>query len=212
MNFKIAFIILSTLFFSCKDNNEAIERAEIIKQNKEKELVFATLNKNWNFPQRTLTPESQTIANNWNEWRVFTSELYQKPKTTIGAFQRKSKNLVQKAEMLNATIPIKLDKPQIRARLMAIITKVKALNTFINLDKIPKKKVITLVSDLNIEVNVFQDQIEEIVRRSHIQYEEGEQEMIQGAGGKIIVPSTETTQQAQQTTPSQLGQNLENIK
>lgn len=207
MNFKIIIILFSVFFFSCKDNNEAIERAEIIKQNKEKELVFATLNKNWNFPQRTLTPESQTIANNWNEWRVFTSELYQKPKTTIGAFQRKSRNLVQKAEVLNSTIPIKLDKPPIKARLMAIITKVKALNTFINLDKIPEKKVVTLVSDLNIEVNAFQDQIEEIVRRSQIQFEEGEEEMIQRAGGKIIVPSSEKNQSLQQN-----GQGLNEIK
>lgn len=189
MKIKLFMIVLIVTIISCKDDDQE-SQAQIVKYNKERELVFSNLNKNWNFPARTLTPESQSIANNWNEWRVFTNELYQKPKSTIGAFQRKSKNLVQKAEVLYNTIPPKLDKPQIKARLMAIITKIKALNTFINLEQIPEKKVITHVIDLNIEVNVFQDQIEEIVRRSHIQYEEGEAEMIQGVGGKPSSPSS----------------------
>ena len=66
---------------------------------------------------------------------------------------------------------------------MAIITKVKVLRTFINLDRIPEKKVVTLITDLNIELIAFQDQIEEIVRRSHIKKEEGEQEMLNSLNG-----------------------------
>ena len=121
---------------------------------------------------------------------MFTAELYQKPKGTIGAFQRKTKSLVLKAEVLNNTIPEKINKPQIKSRLMAIITKVKALHTFINLDRIPEKKVVTLITDLNIEVNAFQDQIEEIVRRSHIQREEGEQEMLNSLNGSQPTDTT----------------------
>jgi hypothetical protein len=176
------FLLIIVLFTGCKDDDNTHEM-QIIKALKEKELVFSAVNKTWNFVPRTLTPEAQAITNNWSEWRLFTSELYQKPKGTIGAFQRKTKNLTQKVEVLNNTIPERINKPQIKSRLMAIITKVKALHTFINLDRIPEKKVVTLITDLNIEVIAFQDQIEEIVRRSHIQKEEGEQEMLNSLNG-----------------------------
>lgn len=170
-------LLLMVLFTGCKDDNKTHEM-QIAKALKEKELVFNTINKTWNFEPRILTPEAQNITKNWSDWRLFTSELCQKPKGTIGAFQRKTKSLTLKIEVLNNTIPEKINKPQIKSRLMAIITKLKALYTFINLDRIPEKKVVTLITDLNIEFNAFQDQIEEIVRRSHIQKEEGEQEML----------------------------------
>ena len=176
------------ILFSCKDDSIQHE-IEITRAKKEKELVFNHINKAWNFNQRSLTPASQSIASNWNEWRLFTDELYQKPKGTIGAFKRKTTSLVTKTEVLQSTIPEKLNKTQIKSRLSALITKVKALHTFLSLDRIPEKKVLNLVSDLNLEVNAFQDQIEEIVRRSQIQLEEGEATMIERAGGKVTAPT-----------------------
>ena len=178
----LVFVLLLILFSGCKEDNKKNNK-QIYKARKEKELVFSTINKTWDFAPRTLSQEAQTITNNWNDWRLFTSELYQKPKGTIGAFQRKTKSLVQKVAILNNTIPEKINKPQIKSRLMAIVTKVKALHTFINLDRIPEKKVVTLITDLNSELIAFQDQIEEIVRRSHIQKEEGEQEMLNSLSG-----------------------------
>jgi hypothetical protein len=178
------FLLLMVLFTGCKDDDNTHEM-QIAKALKEKELVFSTINKTWDFVPRTLSSEAQTITNNWSDWRLFTSELYQKPKGTIGAFQRKTKSLTQKVEVLNNTIPERISKPQIKSRLMAIITKVKALHTFINLDRIPEKKVVTLITDLNVELIAFQDQIEEIVRRSHIQKEEGEQEMLNSLNGSL---------------------------
>jgi hypothetical protein len=207
MKIKLLLVSVFLVLVSCKDDNETQRQIEIVKFNKEKELVFASLNKNWNFQQQSLTPESQNIATDWNEWRLFTNELSQKPKGTIGAFQRKSKALVQKAEVLLNTIPEKINKPQFRSRLMAIVTKVKALNTFINLDQIPQKRVLTLVADLNIEVKAFQDQIEEVVRRSHIQLEEGEGEMIQQIGGKTPEP-----EKPKETLPQQEIKSFEEIK
>lgn len=183
--------VLSSLIFvvfSCKNDSEQHE-IEITRAKKEKELVFNNINKAWNFNRRKLTPASQSIASNWNEWRLFTDELYQKPKGTIGAFKRKTTSLVSKTEVLQTTIPEKLNKRQTKSRLATLITKVKALHMFINLDRIPEKKVLQLVRDLNLEVNAFQDQIEETVRRSQIQLEEGEAEMIQRAGGTVVKPS-----------------------
>lgn len=183
-------ILLSFLFImiSCKDDSQQHE-IEITRAKKEKELVFNNINKAWNFNPRNLTPESQSIASNWDQWRLFTSELYQKPKGTLGAFKRKTKSLVTKTDGLQLSIPEKLNKTQIKSRLSALITKVKALNTFINLDRIPEKKVLNLVSDLNLEINAFQDQIEEIVRRNQIRLEEGEADMIKRAGGTVVVPT-----------------------
>ena len=178
MKKRILVLIILFASISCKD--DTVANALLISNNfKEKELKFQNISKAWNFVPRELSPESQTIATNWNEWRMFNSELYLKPKSTIGAFQRKTKTLVQKAEVLHTSVPEKLNKPQIKARLMAMITKLKSLDTFINLDKIPVDRVIPLLSDLNIEINVIQDQIEEIVQRSHIQKEEGEEQMLQ---------------------------------
>ena len=172
----LIFLSLSSLF-SCKDDASA--NAILLANNlKEKELKFQNISKTWNFVPRELSPESQTIVTNWNEWRLFNDELYQKPKSTIGAFQRKTNALVTKAEVLYATVPEIVNKPQIKARLMAMITKLKSLDTFINLDKIPIDKVLPLISDLNVEITVIQDQIEEIVQRSHIVKEEGEEEML----------------------------------
>ena len=178
MKLILSFCALVLVFFtSCKNENGNHE-IEIKRAAKERELVFSNINKTWAFTPRTLTPESQSIATNWNEWRLFTSELYQKPKGTIGAFKQKTKSLVQKTEVLQSTIPEKLNKPQIKSRLSALVTKIKALQTFMSFDRIPQQKVLDLITDLNIEVNAFQDQIEEIVRRGNIQLEEGEQEML----------------------------------
>jgi hypothetical protein len=181
---------LCVIISSCKGDDKTHE-IEVSKAIKEKELVYSAIYKAWNFPPRTLSTESQSISNNWNDWRLFIAELNQKPKGTIGAFQRKTKSLVQKADTLNSSIPEKLNKPQVKSRLMTLITKVKALNTFLNVDPIPQQKVVQLVTDMNVEVNAIQDQIEEIVRRGKIQLEEGEQEMLQSikvAPDKAQVP------------------------
>ncbi len=183
--FAIIFSLFSVI--SCQDDAKA--NAILLANNlKEKELKFQNISKAWKFEPRELSPESQTIVTNWNEWRLFNNELYQKPKSTIGAFQRKAKALVQKAEVLSTSVPEKLNKPQIKARLMAMISKLKSLNTFINLDKIPVEKVLPLISDLNVEIMVIQDQIEEIVKRSHIQKEEGEEEMLRNLNRSPQIP------------------------
>lgn len=176
MKFYTYFLLLLVVF-SCKDN-DIVHALEIKKAMTQKELVFTTINKSWNFNAQTLSPEAQAMINNWNDYRLFTSELYQKPKGTIGAYQTKTKSLVQKVDVLYNTIPNNINKPQIRARLIAIITKVKVLHTFLNLDKIPEQKVVVLITYLNVELTAFHNQIEEIVRRGKILKEEGEQEML----------------------------------
>ncbi len=183
----LSFLFLIYLFSACKEDT-TVRDIEIKKELKEKELVFSAIQSAWHFQERSLTPESQNIATNWNEWRVFINELNQKPAATISAYKMKTKSLVQKAEVLQNTIPKRLDKTQIKSRLNALITKLKALNMFLNIDRIPEKRVVTMVTDLNLEVIAFNEQIEEIVRRENIQMEEGEAIMIQKIGGKKPTP------------------------
>ena len=112
-------LFLLFIFSSCKEDTK-VHEIEIQKAQKEKALVFNAINKAWNFPERTLTPESQIIATSWNEWRLFVNELHQKPTATINAFKVKTRSLVQKADVLESTIPEKLNKPQIKSRLAAL--------------------------------------------------------------------------------------------
>jgi hypothetical protein len=197
------FIFSILLFvFGCKEDT-SVNELEIKKAAQEKELVFSNLKKTWNFSERALTPESKTITTSWNEWRLFSNELYQKPTATISAFKLKTKNLVQKAEVLPNTLPEKLNKPQVKIRLAALITKLNALNMFLNIDKIPQERVIQMITDLQLEVNAFNDQIEEIVRRSQIQLEEGEEIMLQQIGGKIqAVDTISKNKKQEQVVPS----------
>ena len=79
---------------------------------------------------------------------------------------------------------------------------------FLNIDRIPEKRVVTMVTDLNLEVNAFNDQIEEIVRRSHIPLEDGEAIMIKNIGGVI----NETTDSPSNQLPTQEIETFEEIK
>jgi hypothetical protein len=195
------------IFSSCKEDTK-VREMEILKAKKEKELVFNAIDQAWSFPARNLTPESQIIATSWNEWRLFNNELQQKPASTINAYKVKTKSLVQKADVLEGSIPTRLNKPKFKSRLAALITKLKALNMFLNIDRIPEKRVIAMVTDLNLEVNAINDQIEEIVRRSHIPLEDGEAVMIKSIGGK----TDETSPVPETELPTQGVKSFEEIK
>ena len=60
---------------------------------------------------------AQVIANNWTEWRSFVNEINLKPKSTIGAFQKKSSTLSKKVIDLNNNIPLTYNSPQIKSRI-----------------------------------------------------------------------------------------------
>ena len=89
----LLFLIL--LMTSCKD--EATNRqAENAKDVKKKEIIFDHINKSWNFNAKPTNAVSRSLLNTWTEWRDFINELSQKPKMTIGAFQKKAKSLSKK--------------------------------------------------------------------------------------------------------------------
>jgi hypothetical protein len=190
MKIKIVFLsIISFLMFSCQDDS-AQRKIEQEKQAKKNEAIFDNINRGWIFELTPLEATTQSRINNWNEWRNFISEINQKPKSTIGAFQKKARTLVDKAVALNNNIPSEFNLPQTKARIGVIVTKIKSMNLFINLNQIQDKKVVKLIGEINMEIDYLQLQLEEIVIRSQIPREEGEPDIIQMKDSSRAVPST----------------------
>ena len=188
---KIKFIFfLSLIFvlFSCKNDTEK-RLAETEKAAKKKELIFSNINKGWVFNANPINATSQANTLSWNEWRSFLTELEQKPKKTIGAFQKKSTEISKKAMALNDNIPIKFSTPQIKSRISTLITKVRMLDLFIHLNDIPDQKIIVLLGEINEELVSLQNQMDKMVQKSKIPLEEGESDLLKMLDTSRAIPN-----------------------
>jgi hypothetical protein len=174
---SIYLFLFSILLFSCQNDNKTLV-LEQLKEAQKKEEVFKTINRGWFFEIAPVEPVTQSKINGWMEWRNFITEINQKPKSTIGAFQKKASILSKKVVDLNSGIPGEFNKPQIKARIAVLTTKVKSLDLFIHLNQIPSGKVVKLIGEINTEIDFFQLQLEEIVKKSQIPMEEGESDII----------------------------------
>ena len=125
MKLKSVYILFfSLLIVSCQNDNRLL----IVEQQKEaqkKEVVFKNINNGWAFNISPIEPITQAKVNSWMEWKAFLTEINQKPKSTIGAFQKKASALSKKVDALTFTIPAELNKPQIKARIAVLSTKIK---------------------------------------------------------------------------------------
>jgi hypothetical protein len=186
---SLVLLLLSLVLFSCQDENK-IRYIEQQKEAKKKEVIFNNINKGWVFNIRPLDPTVQGKINNWMEWRSFLTEINQKPKSTIGAFQRKAKVLSKKSAELKNNIPYEFNKTQIISRITVIETKIKSMDLFINLNQIQDDKVVKIISEVNIEIASLQLQLEEIVRRSQIPRESGEPDIISIQDSTRAIPTT----------------------
>ena len=189
MKFKSVYILFfSLLIVSCQNDNKQL----IIEQQKEaqkKEVVFKSIEKSWGFNVNPLEPETQAKVKNWMEWQNFMTEIHQNPKSSIGAFQKKATILSKKVSDLNTNIPADFNKPQIKARIAVLITKVKSMDLFIHLNQIPSSKVVKLIGEINTEIDFFELQMEEIVKRSKIPMEEGESDIIKMKDTARAIPN-----------------------
>ncbi len=182
-------LLLSLLVFSCQNDNQ--ERLlEQKKEAKKRETIFNNINNAWNFNVPVMEPGAQTIANNWTEWRLFVNEINLKPKSTIGAFQRKSSTLSKRVTDLGKNIPVKYNLPQIRSRIAVLTTNIKSLDLFIHLNQIPDQKVIAILNNTNLEITSLQMQMQEIIRKSQIPLEEGESEIMRMKDTARAIPNT----------------------
>lgn len=183
------FFIYSLFLFSCqnKDDQHLLEQQKDIQA---RALVFSTVSNGWHFTTPSLNPKTQSLIQNWKELQDFSVELHQTPKSSIGAFQKKSKVLSKKILALTATIPAPFNKPEIKSRLSALTTKINAIDLFLNIDAIPAKKIVVLVNDVNTELASLYRQMDEIVRKTEIPSEEGETDMIRMLDTARAIPNT----------------------
>lgn len=189
---KFKFICLFSLVFilnSCKNDTEK-RLVETQKDAKKKELIFSNIDKGWVFNANPINPTSQANTVSWNQWRSFLSELNQKPKKSIGAFQKKSTEISKKAMALNEFIPEEFNKPQIKSRISILITKVRMLDLYIHLNDIPDQKVIALIPEINIELASLQNEMDKIVQKSKIPLEEGESDLIKMLDSARAIPNS----------------------
>jgi hypothetical protein len=193
MKYKIvSFLFLISILFSCKNDNQK-RTAENEKDAKKKEVIFSNIKKGWVFYDTPINTTAEESVATWNELRLFLTELAQKPKKTIGAFQQKATAISKKAMALNENLPFQFDKPQIKSRISTLITKVRLLDLYIHLDTIPDKKVVHLIAEINNELASLQRQMDKIVEKSKIPVEEGESELMKMMDGSRAIPDSSPT-------------------
>jgi hypothetical protein len=190
MKYKIIpFLFLIISLSSCKDDNQK-RIAENEKDAKKKEVIFSNIKKGWVFYDTPINTTAEESVATWNELRLFLTELAQKPKRTIGAFQQKATAISKKAMALNENLPIQFDKPQIKSRISTLITKVRLLDLYIHLDNISDKKVVHLIAEINNELASLQRQMDKIVEKSKIPVEEGESELMKMMDASRAIPNS----------------------
>lgn len=186
--------------FSCKNDKEQ-RLADNVRETKKKELIFTTISKGWAFYDTPINSTSEATLATWTEWRAFMDELSGKPKKTIGAFQKKAKALATKVTALNNNIPHPFDTPQIRSRIATLITQVRMLDLYINLDNVSDKKVVQLVAEINLELVSLQRQMDKIVEKNKIPFEAGESEMLKMLDTARAIPAERPIESHNPNTP-----------
>ncbi|MBP6001696.1 MAG: hypothetical protein KA513_05630 [Flavobacterium sp.] len=173
----VSFLSFFMLLCSCQEDAQHHLDAQKIAQ--KNEAVFKNISKMWQFQFPSARPEITATLNTWNAWRQFEIELLQKPKSTLSAFQLKTKNIASKADALTASIPEEYNKPQVLSRFAALNTKLKSLELYLNLRVIPEQKVAQLIPEINEEIKGLYNQWDEILIKKAIPKEIGEALMLQ---------------------------------
>lgn len=175
--FIIPFIFFVIALSSCQDDKQHLIDAQKIAQ--KNEAVFKNISKMWQFQFPSARPEVTATLNTWNAWRQFEIELLQKPKSTLSAFQLKTKNIATKADALAISIPFEYNKPQVLSRIAALNTKLKSLEMYLHLNVIPEQKIAKLIPEINEEIKGLYSQWDEIIIKKAIPKEIGEDLMLQ---------------------------------
>ncbi|WP_406844959.1 hypothetical protein [Flavobacterium soyae] len=190
MKYKIAlFLLLIFVLQSCQNENER-RLAENAKEAKKKEKIFNNINKAWIFIDEPINEVSEENFRNWTEWREFLKEIGDKPRKTIGAFQKKSTAISKKAMALNNNIPSQFNQPQIKSRIAILITKIKMMDLFIHLNQIPDDKVAFLIGEINKELVSLERQMDKIVEKAKIPKEEGEADFLRMLDTTRAIPNS----------------------
>lgn len=189
MKYKISLFLLFVFVLNSCQNEDEKRRAENEKEAKKKEVIFNNINKGWEFIDEPINEISEQKISSWNEWRDFLKEIADKPRKTIEAFQKKSTAISKKAMALNDNIPAEFNIPAIKSRISVLITKVKMLDLFIHLNQIPAEKVTFLVGDINKELVSLERQMDNIIVKSKIPKEQGEEDFLKMLDTTRAIPN-----------------------
>ncbi|MCR5861030.1 hypothetical protein LRS05_02215 [Flavobacterium sp. J372] len=195
----IAVTFAATLF-SCEEDDKQ-RRIDTIRAEKHNDSILKIISNNWSFEVAPPTPAVQQRIMTWSEWNQLMTELEQKPKGGINAYKQKTKNLVDKADRVRQNLPSMFAKPQVYSRLGVLVTKIKDLYTYLNVDVIQDKKVLKLIADTRQEITSVQNQLDEIIRISQIPKEQGEEEMLR-ALDTTRMANPDRMMQPEQVTPA----------
>ncbi|BDU24311.1 hypothetical protein FLGSB24_10550 [Flavobacterium sp. GSB-24] len=190
MKYKISLFLLFVFVLNSCQNQDEKRLAENEKEAKKKEAIFNNINKGWTFIDEPINEISEQKLNSWTEWREFMKEIGDKPRKTIGAFQKKSAAISKKAMALNNNIPPELNVPQIKSRISILITKIKMMDLFIHLNKVPDDKVVFLIQEINKELISLERQMDKIVEKAKIPKEEGEADFLRMLDTTRAIPSS----------------------
>lgn len=173
---------------SCQDENQK-RLAENAKEAKKNAKIFNNINKAWIFIDEPINEVSEQNIKTWTEWRDFIKEIGDKPRKTIGAFQKKSTAISKKAMALNNSIPNEFNQPAIKSRISVLITKIKMMDLFIHLSQIPDDKVAFLIGEINKELVSLERQMDKIVERSKVPKEQGEEDFLKMLDTTRAIPN-----------------------
>lgn len=206
LKLTILFCLTSLILLSCQDDDKQ-RRAEAVKARKQNDSILKYLSNNWKFNVQPASAKVQEKLATWNEWQQFKTELQEKPAGSIESYRQKTQNLAAKADQLRNNIPPFFDKPQVRSRISVLITKMKSLYTYTNVSVIPEKKVVGIINDITKEANSLQRQLNELVVRSEIPKEMGEEEMLRALdtvrhANPEMMPQEPQTQTQPQPNPA----------
>lgn len=190
MKYKISLFLLFVFVLNSCQNQDEKRLAENEKEAKKKEAIFNNINKGWMFIDEPINEISEQKLNSWTEWREFMKEIGDKPRKTIGAFQKKSAAISKKAMALNNNIPPEFNVPQIKSRISILITKIKMMDLFIHLNKVPDDKVVFLIQEINKELISLERQMDKIVEKAKIPKEEGEADFLRMLDTTRAIPSS----------------------
>ena len=172
-------IVFLVLFFtSCKEDKQALLEAQQ-RESQRVEALVAELQAKWKFTLPDYTPEQQAFFQDWGQWFVLLSELKQTPQGSLKAFQDKASNLSLKVRDVTESIPVSLQRPELKSRFTVLRTKINALDLFVNLDQVPMEKVNICIVEINEQLIAIQAQVQEYILRTSIPMEEGERQMIE---------------------------------
>ncbi|GAA6766387.1 hypothetical protein AAFH68_23290 [Flavobacterium sp. CGRL1] len=159
------------------------------KKLKKNAKIFNNINKAWIFIDEPINEVSEQNIKTWTEWRDFIKEIGDKPRKTIGAFQKKSTAISKKAMALNNSIPNEFNQPAIKSRISVLITKIKMMDLFIHLSQIPDDKVAFLIGEINKELVSLERQMDKIVERSKVPKEQGEEDFLKMLDTTRAIPN-----------------------